>query len=429
MGRIPVAAVLVAGVQVIGVNRVSATGAMLPGVRCKARRLQTKLLTEPRLILDLPEPELLPGQVQWARERAACRRVREHVPVMSSCEGHGGRQKSRFDCRSLQGRGSKESKQNKIEMAEHGRGNDLPGTPIFVDGPSRVSSQAPATLPDVPEGETRDVRMRDVSISDWEYVYMLTSEPRAVHLHEAVAVRQSDHDETADHPAAAASRRGHDAQRVGRTGGDTTVMIEVKRKLWLAEDSDIERERGEQVDEVASCPICLEPMYSGKSLVTSCSHCFHVDCCRQSERVAVGATGFWSCPSCRETITTIYARTVQDGEASADWNTAPTGDNGINLTYVLRRNPAMQSIIRNLLLLNDYVIGTRDKESASDAPAQGLPLALPTSASVSSQTSAVVEDESSIAHANSSAQDGMQRERSATAGRPHAQLAPFLIMC
>ena len=87
MGRIPVAAVLVAGVQVIGVNRVSATGAMLPGVRCKARRLQTKLLTEPRLILDLPEPELLPGQVQWARERAACRRVREHVPVMSSCEG------------------------------------------------------------------------------------------------------------------------------------------------------------------------------------------------------------------------------------------------------------------------------------------------------------------------------------------------------
>ena len=72
MGRIPVAAVLVAGVQVIGVNRVSATGAMLPGVRCKARRLQTKLLTEPRLILDLPEPELLPGQVQWARERAAC---------------------------------------------------------------------------------------------------------------------------------------------------------------------------------------------------------------------------------------------------------------------------------------------------------------------------------------------------------------------
>ena len=81
MGRIPVAAVLFAGVQVIGVNRESATGAMLPGVRCKARRLKTKLLTEPRLILDRPEPAQIPGQVHWARERAACRRVREHVPL------------------------------------------------------------------------------------------------------------------------------------------------------------------------------------------------------------------------------------------------------------------------------------------------------------------------------------------------------------
>ena len=72
---------LLAGVQVIGVNDESGTGAMLPGVRCKARRLQTKLLTEPRLILDLPEPEPIPGQVHWARERAACRRVREHVPL------------------------------------------------------------------------------------------------------------------------------------------------------------------------------------------------------------------------------------------------------------------------------------------------------------------------------------------------------------
>ena len=68
MGRIPVAAVLFAGVQVIGVNRESATGAMLPGIRCKARRLKAKLLTEPRLILDRPEPALIPGQVHWARE-------------------------------------------------------------------------------------------------------------------------------------------------------------------------------------------------------------------------------------------------------------------------------------------------------------------------------------------------------------------------
>ena len=70
MGRIPVADVA-AGVQVVGVNRVSATGAMLPGVPCRARRLQTKLLTEPCLILGLPKLELIPGHVHWARERAA----------------------------------------------------------------------------------------------------------------------------------------------------------------------------------------------------------------------------------------------------------------------------------------------------------------------------------------------------------------------
>ena len=39
------------------------------------------MLTEPRLILAPPEPELRPGQVHWARERAACRRVREHVSL------------------------------------------------------------------------------------------------------------------------------------------------------------------------------------------------------------------------------------------------------------------------------------------------------------------------------------------------------------
>jgi len=49
---IPVAAVLLAGVQVIGVNRVSATGAMLTGVRCTKAQTKTvtKLLRESRRI-------------------------------------------------------------------------------------------------------------------------------------------------------------------------------------------------------------------------------------------------------------------------------------------------------------------------------------------------------------------------------------------
>ena len=80
MGRIPVAAVLLAGVQVIGVNREPATGAMLPGVWRKARRFQAKLLTEPRLVFDPPKPGLLPGQVHGPSEHASGR-VREHVTL------------------------------------------------------------------------------------------------------------------------------------------------------------------------------------------------------------------------------------------------------------------------------------------------------------------------------------------------------------
>jgi hypothetical protein len=292
--------------------------------------------------------------------------------------------------------------------------NVLPGTPMVIDILSPHS-----LLPNVSRAGTRDVRM-----SDGNYVYMMTSQRHAVQLHEAVAVWQRDNHTTA--LPGGASRRGHGEQQEGgeevlngnndgdaaATGAEgTTVMIELKRKMWVAEESDIERERGEQLDEVAACPICLEPLYSGKALVTSCSHCFHVECCRISERVAIGSTGFWACPSCRETITTIRARTVKNGEASAELDTTPNSENGVNLTYILRRNPAMQSIIRSLLLLEDYVVGTRDNATASDL--LGLTPAPPTS--VPSQTQSVGVHQSS--HANTNSTDNLARERSATAGR------------
>jgi len=300
--------------------------------------------------------------------------------------------------------------------------NVLPGTPMVIDILCPHS-----LLPNVSRAGTRDV-----SMSDGDYVYMMTSQRHAVQLHEAVAVwqgdRQGDRHTTA--LPGGASRQGHGEQQEGgeevlngnndgeaaATGAEgTAVLIELKRKMWVAEESDIERERGEQLDEVAACPICLEPLYSGKALVTSCSHCFHVECCRISERVAISSTGFWACPSCRETITTIRARAVNDGEASAELDTNPNSENSVNLTYILRRNPGMQSIIRSLLLLEDYVVGIRDNATACDAPTQGLEPAPPTSVSVPSQTHAVGMHQSS--HANTNSTDNLARERSATAGR------------
>ena len=94
MCRIPVATVLFAGVQVIGVNREPATGAMLPGVWRKARRFQAKLLTEPRLVLDPPKSVLLPGQVHGPSEHAGSGRVREHVSL--GCVARAARASSRI---------------------------------------------------------------------------------------------------------------------------------------------------------------------------------------------------------------------------------------------------------------------------------------------------------------------------------------------
>jgi len=48
-------------------------------------------------------------------------------------------------------------------------------------------------------------------------------------------------------------------------------------------------------------------------------------------------------------------------------DTTPLPGNAPNLTYVLKRNPAMQSVIRNLLLLEDYVVGSRGKGPADVA--------------------------------------------------------------
>jgi hypothetical protein len=92
--RIPVAAVLCASVQVICVNRESAAGARLPGVRRKARRFQAKLLTEPRLGLYPPKPGLLPGQVHGPSEHAGSGRVREHVSF--GCVARAARTSSRI---------------------------------------------------------------------------------------------------------------------------------------------------------------------------------------------------------------------------------------------------------------------------------------------------------------------------------------------
>jgi len=153
------------------------------------------------------------------------------------------------------------------------------------------------------------------------------------------------------------------------------LTVELVRKVWLAEDVDLHIDCGsiEQQDDAAMCPICLEQMFAGRAIVTSCSHCFHIGCCRESERMAVSTKGFWSCPSCREIITTI--RTRPGEEPALELSSAPAGTSP-NLTYFLERNRRLQSVVWSLLLLEDFVVGScRSNEqvlhSSSERSANG----------------------------------------------------------
>jgi len=279
----------------------------------------------------------------------------------------------------------------------------LPGSPLSMDQPHTVLPQAtsrpdtlsPTSRPDTLSPTSRPETLSTTShrppfagpelvTSDGDFVYMMTSQRGTVQLNGAVTVQSDEH-------AAALSSDSHrdlteQAQSRGRVmvvrmqfgsdsaadsraveGDDVTVVIDLVRKVWIADESDIARERGDHAEELALCPICLEPMFSGRAVVTSCSHCFHIGCCRKSESVSIGTAGFWACPSCREPITTIHACTVKGGHVSGKMDTTPLPGNAPNLTYVLKRNPAMQSVVRNLVLLEDYVVGCRRKGPAGVA--------------------------------------------------------------
>lgn len=58
--------------------------------------------------------------------------------------------------------------------------------------------------------------------------------------------------------------------------------MRLQRKLWLATEEDLvffECDSSEN-----ACAICLDKMRCGEAVVTSCHHCFHTNCARESER-------------------------------------------------------------------------------------------------------------------------------------------------
>jgi len=98
-----------------------------------------------------------------------------------------------------------------------------------------------------------------------------------------------------------------DRLTAGGPNGNKTSAVQLIRYMWLAEEADINRLNYEQGEEDAVCPICLDPVYAGHALVTSCKHVFHLDCCRRSERsdYSIIKTGRWACPCCREVLSTV----------------------------------------------------------------------------------------------------------------------------
>ncbi|EKX53129.1 hypothetical protein GUITHDRAFT_101566 [Guillardia theta CCMP2712] len=132
------------------------------------------------------------------------------------------------------------------------------------------------------------------------------------------------------------------------------VVLEIERRLWLAREDDLNRCTVEG-DESSVCPVCLEEMFLGQSVVTACNHCFHIDCCRTSESVGIRDRGYWCCPSCREVITLIKSTTVQNSAITLQLDTDPA--NGGSLLAMLQHNLGMASVVKSMLSLEDYLVG------------------------------------------------------------------------
>eukprot|EP00960_Hanusia_phi_P038959 753676-Hanusia_phi.AAC.12 len=123
------------------------------------------------------------------------------------------------------------------------------------------------------------------------------------------------------------------------------VVLEIERRLWLASEQDLRRCSAEG-EQSSVCPVCLEEMLFGESVVTACNHCFHIDCCRTSESVGVRDRGYWCCPSCREVITLVKSTTVQNSAITLQLDTDPSnGGTLLAMLQVLRsRNPVQHSL-------------------------------------------------------------------------------------
>jgi len=73
---------------------------------------------------------------------------------------------------------------------------------------------------------------------------------------------------------------------------EALTEMRLQREVWPATEEDLvffesdssgrSSSAGSSVGNV--CCICLEKMHKGSAVVTSCHHCFHTDCARDSER-------------------------------------------------------------------------------------------------------------------------------------------------
>jgi len=95
------------------------------------------------------------------------------------------------------------------------------------------------------------------------------------------------------------------------------------------------------------------------SLVTSCGHVYHANCCRQSECVSVKQYGQWSCPSCREPVS--FVRTIfteENGLAPNILEGKPSSSTAKQLLAVMQSNDLIAGTISGLLGVEEFVVGT-----------------------------------------------------------------------
>jgi hypothetical protein len=184
------------------------------------------------------------------------------------------------------------------------------------------------------------------------------------------------------------------------------VLIELQRHMWPATSEDIAKTRGE--DAHASCCICLEDMQDGASVRLSCGHCLHAACAQASECHGLLEKGFYVCPECRGSVSSLRAvfparfseqfqsHTAKSAASSSPGPQETTNSAGVVMSH--RTIKASATLVCELLAMLDvsvdgYELAKDERQTQGDRRHVDAPVTLQRRVSLAEYMKEIIEDQ------------------------------------